>query len=507
MNEYFMGIDIGTSSIRAVLFDTEGSQKSICSIETSIISTLEGWSEIEPDSILSSVIKAVQGCMEKSGINKNHLAGIGMSCQMHSIMAVDSHGDPLTKVIIWADNRARKESEFINDNFIVSDLYNKTGCRVQHPMYPLSKLLWLKNNNKDVFHKAHKFLTAKEYIILKLYGEFVVDYTLAASQGFFNIHTQKWDKDILSDILGLKEDKLSEVVECTYRLRGLKTEYAAVLGIDPETPVIIGTGDGIAANIGCGVYDNTVLSSTIGTSGAIRTAVAKPLLDPNQQTWCYSFTKEMWVAGGAINNGGIVLKWLKEEFRGLFESEATVYSESIYKLFDRYAGEIKPGSDGLIFLPYLTGERSPDWNSEARGLMYGLGLSHGRKHIIRAAMEGIMYRIFSVYEVLSKLQNSAEQIRATGGYTKSPLWLQMQADIFNKDILVSGVSETSALGVAYLCMFSLGIVKNIKDLLPGMAPKTVIKPIKANHDVYEGTYKLSKQIYNNIYHKSEGDQL
>lgn len=500
MYECFIGLDIGTSSVRAVMFDNKGFQIGIESIEYSIISDTDGWAELDPELIFNSSLKVIKDCIGKSESGKSCIAGIGISCQMHSLMAVDSEGTPLTRLITWMDTRADKEAKLISERFNAEDLYFRTGCRVQHPMYPLSKLLWLKNNAPDIFKKAYKFITIKEYIIYKLYNQFVVDYTLASSQGYCNVYSHQWDRDMVEGILDLSTDRFSDIVECTYALKGMKPEYAGAMGIDADTPVIIGSGDGIMANLGCGVYDDTSMSSTIGTSGAIRISADKPLLDPQQRTWCYSFTEDLWVSGGAINNGGIVLKWLKEQFRDQFEHDAGLYNESIYKLFDRFADEIKPGSDGLIFLPYLTGERSPDWNAGVRGMMYGLGLSHGRKHIIRAAMEGIMYRMYSVYEVISGLRDSAVHIRANGGYAKSDVWLKMQADIFNKEILVSGVEEASALGAAYLCMLALGEVRDIKKLLPGMQPKKVIAPSPENHEIYAKAYKSAKELYENVTH-------
>lgn len=505
MGEYFLGIDIGTSSVRAVLFDRMGTPINFSSSEYPLITSIDGKAELDPELIFYKLLGTLKSCINFPGFNHTDLYGIGLSCQMHSLMAVDCKGNPLTNLITWVDTRAKDEAKVIETRFDVKEMYEKTGCRVQHPMYPLSKLLWLKHNNPEIFNKAYKFITFKEYMLFKLYGYYIVDYTLASSQGYFNIHTQKWDYEIVHDILQMSEDKLSDVVECTYALRGFKQEYENMTGISKDTPLIIGSGDGIAANIGCGVSDDTSISSTIGTSGALRTTVSRPILDPQQRTWCYSFTKDMWVFGGAINNGGIVLKWLREVFKRQFENDACEYNESVYNIFDRFASEIEPGSKGLIFLPLLTGERSPDWNSEVRGLMYGLSYSHSRKHIIRAAMEGIMYRMYSVYEILSNLSGNILRINANGGYAKSDVWLQIQADIFNKEIIVPRVSEASALGAAYLTMISLGCIKDYSQLLPGMYPQKIISPIREHNELYSKIYESAIEIYNKIYPQSKGD--
>ena len=492
MGEHFLSLDIGTSSVRAAIFDLNGLQKNISDMEYTLTTTSDGRAEMNADVVFDCALKVIRACVDQTGITPS---GVGISCHMHSLMLVDKNGEPLTELMTWADNRAAAEAEFIATHYDVSDLYRRTGCRVQHPLYPLSKILWFKKHEPELFNKTAKFITIKEYILYKLYGIFAVDYTLASCQGCYNIHTQSWDEFILREILGISKDRFSDVVECNYALKGFKKEYEGLLGIPGDTPVVIGSGDGIMANLGCGVRDDTAFSSTIGTSGAIRTAVSSPLLDAQQRTWCYSFTKDTWVAGGAINNGGIILRWLREEFRKQFEFDAQQSGENIYQLFDTYAAQINPGSDGLIFLPYITGERSPDWNASVRGLMFGLSHSHSRKHIVRAAMEGVMFRLYSVFEVMTELRDHADKVMANGGYTNSIPWLQMQADIFNKEILVPEVQEASALGAAYLTMTTLGAVRP-ETVLQGMLPKRVVRPVEGNHEIYNEVYARSKQIYN-----------
>ncbi|MFZ5986754.1 MAG: gluconokinase [Bacillota bacterium] len=499
MREGFIGLDIGTSSVRAVLFDTKGNQKYMSGAEYSMLSKEDGRAEFDPNELFDLTVRVIKDCTSNAKSLGMSVEGMGLSCQMHSLMAVDKSGKPLTNVMTWADVRALEEADFIKENYDIKELYKTTGCRIQHPMYPISKILWLKNNCQDIFNKSYKFITIKEYIIFRLYGEYVVDHTLAACQGYFNIRSFRWEGFILEEILGIGKEKLSEAVDCLFCFRSMKHEYLKAMGFDTDIPVVIGSGDGIMANLGSGVVDNEAFSSTIGTSGAIRTAVDRPLAAPYQETWCYPFLKDTWVAGGAINNGGIVLKWLKNEFLEQFKSDARGYKESIYRLFDRYASQVKPGSDGLIFLPYLTGERSPDWNAGVRGVMYGLSLNHGRKHIIRAAMEGILYRLFSIYEVLAGMNARGSKIIAGGGYAKSEVWLKMQADIFNKDIYITPVNETSALGAAYLCMAAVGAVGSLKELLPAMKVQHRIEPDIEVHELYKKVYKNAMEIYNCFY--------
>ena len=464
MTGLYAGVDIGTSSCRCIVFDENGFEKHAFSVEYSLITSKIGYAELNAEEICSAFNEVVKNA-KKIGVKT-----FGLSCQMHSLIAVDKNGNAMTNVITWADTRAADEAVYISQNFDVQKLYEKTGCRTSHPMYPLSKILWLKKN-LDNFENVFKFITIKEYIIYRLCGEFIVDMTLASSQGYYNLNDFCWDEEILTDILGISINKLSRVVECDYTFSD-----------NSNSKYIIGSGDGILANYGCGIVDDTMLSSTIGTSGAIRTAVNKPLLDVSQRTWCYAFKKDMWVAGGAINNGGIALKWL----RSILDGD--------YRTYDILASDIPVGSEGLVFLPVITGERSPDWRSDVRGMMLNIDIRHERKHIIRACMEGVVYRLFSIYEVMAALNKNAVSIIANGGYVKSDVWLQIQADVFGKEIIVNHVSECSALGAAYMAMQT----DNFNGKLKAFEPIKHIKPNMENHEQYKEYYANAIKLYNKV---------
>ncbi|HHW48667.1 MAG TPA: gluconokinase [Clostridiaceae bacterium] len=499
-SKLFMGIDIGTSSVRAAIFDLDGKQISISQNEYPMICTEQGMGELDPEVVFGNLIQVVKNCIEKLGGTDKKIEAIGISTQMHSFMAVDKNGRPLTNVITWADSRPVSQAEQIEKIFDYKMMYYNTGCRVQHPMYPLSKILWLKETKPDVYKNAYKFITIKEYVLFKLYGHFVVDFTDASATGCFNIHSFEWDKYILENVLEIDKSMFGEPVECTFILKNMNRDYAKAMDLDPDTPVAIGSGDGILANVGCGVFDDTSMTSTVGTSGAMRISVNAPLLDPSQKTWCYCFTRNTWVAGGAINNGGIVLRWIRDSFRKQFEREAEEAGiKSIYALFDKYAEKVSPGSDGLIFLPFLTGERSPNWNANAQGTLHGLQLLHTREHLVRSAMEGVMYRMFSVYEAITRLNNNVRQIKANGGYIKSDIWLKIQADIFNKEIAVAGIGEAAVFGAAYTAMVAVGAINGFNKILPEMQPLKVVKPNPENVEVYRNAYNRFKDLYCRIY--------
>ncbi len=498
-SELFLGLEIGTSGIKAIVIDGHGNQIGLCSREYPMICAGPGMAEIDPEQIMAAFIQVTRDLVTDSGLKGNCVEAIGISTQLFSFLALDAGGKPLTNLITWADNRSLPQADSIKARFDYRKMYQNTGCRTQHPMYPVSKILWFKETQPELYRKTDKFITIKEYILWKLFGEYVIDITDASTTGCFNIHSFEWDGYILEQVLELDISKFGRPVDCTCVLKKMRSEYAAAMGITPETPVIAGSGDGMLANLACGVVDNTSMSCTIGTSGALRVTITQPLLDPEQRTWCYCFTRDAWVAGGAINNGGIVLKWLRDNFREQFQFDLEREKPAnMYQLMDKFAAEIKPGSDGLIFLPFLTGERSPNWNARAKGLMYGLQLVHGRKHFIRAAMEGVMYRMFSVYEVLTGLNGEVRELKANGGYATSGIWLQIQADIFDQEITIAKVREASAFGAAYLAMAAVNGDRDPTKDLPKMEGTKVIKPNPENVKIYKGGYREFMELYGKV---------
>ncbi len=498
-DSFYMGIDLGTSSIRAVVFDVQGKPVLSRQEEFPMMTELESHAEIDPESIYRHFISVVRSCMLQLSGNMK-VRAIGFSTQMHSLMLTDEKGKPLTRVMTWADNRAYQQAESIKKNYDSLSLYKRTGCIVQHPLYPLSKILWFKEQKPELFKQAACFLTVKSYLLYKLYGSYVIDYTDASASGLFNLHTFTWDEEIISQILGLSADRFPRPVPCDYLLSGISSSLAEEMCLDPDTPMTAGSGDGILANLGCGIFDASAMSSTVGTSGAVRTTVSSPLLDDQQRTWCYCLSKDRWVAGGAINNGGIVLRWLRDQFKETFQKDVEEQGcYNIYALFDQYAASIPAGSDQLTFLPLLTGERSPNWNALTRGVLYGLDLRHSRQHIVKAAMEGIMYQMFAVYQALFSINTQTRQIRASGGYARSDVWLQIQADIFGQPIAVSNVNEASALGAAYLSMLAVGAVSRFDEGLPEMTVTRHFEPDEHHREIYRNGYKRYADIYNRLY--------
>jgi gluconokinase len=494
VHPHFLGVDIGTSGTKAVLFDYQGLQIHRAVRPYALTISNNGKAELDPNTVFSACLEAVQETASICG-NNTTLAGIGFASQMHSLMAIDSQGEPLTALMTWADTRAEEEARFIAENFDIESLYKKTGCRAYHPIYPLAKILWLKRHRQDITSKIWKYITIKEYILYKLTGDLAVDVTSASSQGYFNTTDRRWDEGICLDVLETDLSFFPEIRECATVTAPLKNEYRVFLGLSEDVTITLGTGDGIAAHIGCGIRDEMGVSSTVGTSGALRKLTKRPTFDPQQRTWCYAYTGDTWVTGGAINNGGLVLSWLLERFGREYAGGPNTEIEDQYTLINRYAGEIPPGSDGLLFLPLLTGERSPNWRSDLRGSLFGLDYHHDKRHILRAALEGVMFRMFAVYEILDQEPEPSNPIIANGGYIHSEVWLQIQADIFGRKISIPKTKNATALGAAFLSMVSGGYISSEGEILPGMAVEKEVLPDDQRHREYQLLYRKHLRVY------------
>lgn len=499
MGTVFIGMDIGTTGVRAAIFTAEGKGRGYRYQEYPLMSDTAGKAELDPETIWESFLDVMKEAARQCKINGDRIEGIGISSQMHSMVAVDRHGNPLTNIITWADNRPAQETGRIAEQFNCGAFYQKTGCRIHHPAYYPAKILWLKRAEPDIAAKVFKYLTIKEYILYKLYDEFVIDMTDASATACYNLKTFRWDNEILRDVIGIQESQLGNVVDCTHVMTGMKKEIASQIGIDPSVPMVIGSGDGIMANLGCGGIDSTTMSCTIGTSGALRIAVDKPLLDEQMRTWCYCFTKNKWVAGGAVNDGGIALKWFRDQLKGPYEQDFDAYHvKNVYQLFDAYVQEIEIGSDGLFFLPFLTGERSPGWHPNASASVYGLKYAHDKRHFIRSAMEGVLYNMYSIFEVLSGIDSHVERIIANGGYVNSKVWLQMQADIFNREIFISQNSEAAAWGAAFTAMVAVGAADGFESIKQETDDRCRIIPDEANHQTYRKLYRKFRELYGTL---------
>jgi gluconokinase len=471
---YYLGIDIGTTSTKAVAFSDTGAVLASKSIGYGMQHPQPDRSEQNPGEIVQAVISSLNEVVER--LTPDVPAFVSFSAAMHSLLAVDESGNPLTSCIIWADNRAESIAENLRGSEQGAGFYYSTGVPV-HCMSPLLKLLWLKENDPVVFQTAHKFIGIKEYLFFKLFGAFIVDTSIASATGLLNIKSLEWDENILN-FLGITSSRLSQVVSTRHVLYYQHIHPQLYLPL--HTPVVIGASDGALANLGTGATGNHAMACTVGTSGAVRMIVKEARTDRFMRTFCYHVRDDEYITGGATNNGAVVMQWLRET---LLQT-----SESYEQLFDE-AQTVAPGSGGLLFLPYILGERAPMWQSCAKGVYFGLSIQHSKAHLIRASMEGVVYALYSIGNALAEGKEVTE-LHASGGFARSALWLQMLADVFNIKVLVTDTVESAALGAVMLGAASLGLEQHFaKNVV------AVYQPDASHHEVYQKCFEKFMRIY------------
>ncbi|MCL5024935.1 MAG: gluconokinase [Chloroflexi bacterium] len=495
---YVIGLDIGTSGCRAVVFDGECRQLAEAAGEYPHLFPRPGWAEQDPDAIFAAVLKAVRQAVDAAQARPGQVRALGISAIFHGMLAVDAAGNPLTRANTWADTRAGRQAEEARKVVDAQAVYARTGCPI-HPMYLPWKIAWLRETEPEVFKKAARFISVKEYIIHRLFGRFVVDLSVASATGLLDTHKLCWDDEMLS-LAGIGPERLSEPVEGRTALRGMKQEYVDAMGLLPDTAVVLGAGDGVLSSLGTGTVDAGQMTVMIGTSGAARVMAREPRTDAQGRTWCYYLADGRWVIGAAINNGGLIHQWIQDNFWDwgwLADLRKATGGEPPRprEMMEAWAAEVPPGSEGLIFLPLLTGERAPYWNADARGVLLGLTMAHGRKHILRATLEGVCYRMRSIVDALIDVTGAPVEVRATGGFTHSKLWVQMLADVLGMELQTIRTEQASAFGAAFLAMVSQGMQPDLAAIRSKVEPAEGYAPREAEHALYDRLYKIDIDAY------------
>lgn len=498
-NKVVIGLDVGTTSTKSVVFGPKGKIRGVHAVDYPLIQPNPSWAEQDPDQILQAVIDSVRHSLLKAKVAADDVLAIGLSTAMHSVIALDANGQPLTQTIIWADNRSIKHSNRIKEELAGHEIYKRTGTPI-HPMSPLPKLLWMKEEAPETFSRAAKFVSIKEYVLYRLFGQFVVDYSIASATGMFNLEYLEWDEGVMN-LLGITVNHLSKPVPTTHILSGMNKDMAAQMGVRREIPFVVGASDGVLANLGVGAIGPGELAVTIGTSGAIRTVTDRPRTDEKGRTFCYALTDKHWVIGGPTNNGGIMLRWLRDEFAAPEIEVAKKLGIDPYELMITYAEKVPAGAEGLIFLPFLSGERAPYWNANARGVFFGISLHHKREHFIRAVLEGVIMSVFSVGAALRDLAGPAKDIRASGGFAKSAVWRQILSDVMGRELLVPESHEASSLGAAVLALYAVGDIDSLEQVKDWLKITHRHAPNLANSETYQQLFRM----YERIYHKLEDE--
>ncbi|GAE91887.1 gluconokinase [Gracilibacillus boraciitolerans JCM 21714] len=484
MSEVVIGLDFGTTSVKAVAFDLKGN---VVNETEQLIETYypqASFVEQNPDEIEKSTRNVLKEIFTVT--NKQNVLAVGISCAMHSLICVDDKGNALSDMAIWSDGRSSDLVEKL-DPKIKKSVYSKTGTPI-HPMSPLLKLMWMKENDYQAYQQATYFMSLKEYLIYKWTGKRVIDYSMASATGLMNVKSLDWEEEALA-LAGVERSQLSKIVPPTEIIDGLQSEIIDEVGWPEQTPFVIGAADGQLANLGNGAIKPGEVAVTVGTSGAIRQLISGQHVNDNGETFSYAFTKDTSIIGGPTNNGGIALQWLKD----MMEYEGT------HEQFLQGSEDVEIGSDGLLFVPYVNGERAPVWNQKARGNFYGLSVTHRRPQLVRAVLEGIVFNIYQIGQSLEEIAGKPTTISVNGGLTKSPLWVQILADVFGQEIQLAETHHAAAWGGAsWTALVAINRVESFEQIKDNIPIDQVIKPNLENHQKYNAIFAKYQQLAKDI---------
>ncbi|RYZ61398.1 MAG: gluconokinase [Chitinophagaceae bacterium] len=493
-------IEIGTGAIRVAAFDTEGTILGHSKGAFPTFHAKPDYSEQDPEQIFITMLYMLKNFLnEKIHPQNLQVVSICFSSAMHSVLPIDKYGTPLGNAMVWSDNRAKKEAEELKNSPLAKSLYKATGTPI-HAMSPLNKITWLKNNDQDRFAATQKFLSIKTYIIQQLTGEYVVDYSVASATGMLNIYTLQWEDDALKHA-GISKGRLADVVPVLYAPAKLKKEYQTSLGLHDKVKLIVGSSDGCMATLGAGVWNDGKATVTMEESGAVRVVGKEVLQDEKQRLFNYVLNEGQYVSGGPTNNAGAVFEWYAKQF-GDFKKAFDV-EDCMENLTDE-ASRVPAGAEGLLFLPYLQGERAPIWNANARGAYFGLNIRHEQKHFIRATIEGILYAFFSIGKTLEE-HRSINSLSFNGSFATYPLWTQMMADIFNKPVHVkqhSG-SDSVACGGFLLCATDMGIYNSLEEAAQKVKLLESFEPNQNKHEIYMKHYAIFERLSTKLFDEFE----
>ena len=489
---WFLGIDLGTGSCKSIVVDERADVLGFGAGEYPGAAAQDRWQEQDPQDLLQAAIGSARQAVSRAGVDPAGCAGMSIGGALHSLLALDRHGAPLTGVITWADGRAAMQAAAMRGRPIASQLYRLTGCPA-HGMYPLYKIIWLREHRPEVFERTARYVSAKEYVFARLTGDYAADYSIAAGSGLMNTRTLRWDPLCL-DTAGIREDQLSPVAPPLSVHPGLDAEMARQLGLRSDVPVVLGSSDAVNSSLGAGAVFPGQATCMVGTSGALRVICPQPVLDRQARSWCYAIDETHWLVGGAIHNGGVALSWLRDclnQAHPRGPAEARLSFEDVLSL----AAQCSAGAGGVICLPFFAGERSPNYNLDARALFFGLSLEHGLTHLCRALVEGIAFRLKNLQEILTEVGVEIRQITASGGFTQSDFWLQVVTDALNRDVVVPRWGETSCRGAAFWAMLAAGKGNGLEALADYAKPGKSCSPNRADAAVYDRVYPLHIKLY------------
>lgn len=427
---YVIGVDCGTSGTKTVLFDEKGTVISSVTIEYPMYQPKNGYAEQDPADWANAMINTIKAVMTKSGVNKDDVAGVGISGQMHGLVMLDKDDNVLRKSIIWCDQRTATEVEEMNEKLGREKLI-KITANPALTGWTAAKILWVKNNEPDIYEKCRHILLPKDYLRFILTGEYATEVSDASGMQLLDVPNRCWSKEVC-DTLGIDMSMLGKVYESCEVTGKVTKKMAELTGLKEGTIVVGGAGDNAAAAIGTGVAEDGKAFTTIGTSGVVFAHTSSISIDPKGRVHtCCAAVPNAWHVMGVTQGAGLSLKWFRDNFCNAEKETAKCMGVDEYYLMDKEAEKVPVGANRLLYLPYLMGERTPHLDPDARGVFFGLSAMHTKRDMLRAVMEGVSYSLRDCVEVFREMDINVSDMMACGGGGSSPLWRSMLADLYN----------------------------------------------------------------------------
>ena len=450
-----LAVDIGTSSVRAMVFDPAGAILARTQIGYDTVRPAPNFEEQDPVMVRREVYRAMAECLAQPGAEPSQVRAIAFSAQMYGIFPLDGSDRPLTRIILWSDGRAEQQAEALKRNLGERAFYPETGCPM-NSIYPLAKLVWLRERQPEVFAAAVRFASIKEFVVRPLVGDWLVDHSLASATGLLDIRNLDWHPGALA-AAGISARQLPRPCSGLEALALERGGPLEGLGLPPDVRVFLGGGDGPLANVGSGASGVGAINIDLGTSGAARCIADAPTVDDAASLWCYCLADGLWAYGGIVTNVGNAYQWLGANIVG-----AAMGGESAYALMNDLAAGIEPGSAGLNFLPYLCKARSPWWDGRLKATLYGLAPDHGAGHLARALLEAVAYDLKAIIGLMDRRVRTVPEVILTGGLSRSPIMPQLLADVLGRELRTPDQGEGSVAGAAILAFRGLGLAGELR---------------------------------------------
>ena len=490
---YLLGIDIGTSGTKVIAIDENGNLIASATREYPLSTPRPLWAEQNADDWWDATCTCLQQITHE--IAAEEIAGIGLSGQMHGLVMLDAGDKPLRPAILWCDQRTQTQCDWITETVGRETLVKET-CNPVLTGFTAPKIIWVRDHEPEVYERARKYLLPKDYIRLRLSGAFATEVSDASGTSLLNVPERRWSDTVLS-ALHIDRNYLPQMYE-SCEVSGQVSEIGArATGLKIGTPIVGGGGDQAAGAVGNGIVQSGIISVTTGTSGVVFAFADTPTVDPalRVHTFCHAVPDKWHIMGVMLSAGGS-LRWYRDELCAPEKRVAGLIGVDPYEIIAKEAERVAPGSEGLVFLPYLTGERTPHPDPNARGAWIGLTVRHGKAHLARSVLEGVSFGLRDSLEILQSMNVSIGNVRASGGGARSGLWRQIQADTFNYPLSTINVDEGPALGAALLAGVGAELYSSVVEACSSVIKVVSSTPvIEENARIYEKQYQIYRALY------------